>query len=64
MRTAWHADETLDIAPNTIPNVAELDVATAAEAREEAWLGSKRTPEKKPNVTMSAATRDRGEGHC
>ena len=52
------------MAPKTMPKVAELDVATAAEAREEAWLGSKTTPAKKPEVTMRAAVRARAEGHC
>ncbi len=47
-----------------IPSVAELDVATAAEARDEAWFGSNTTPAKKPEVTMSVAVRDKVEGHC
>jgi hypothetical protein len=37
--------------------------ATAADAREEAWFGSKRTPEKKPEVTMNAAVRERVDGY-
>jgi hypothetical protein len=37
--------------------------ATAAEALDEAWFGSNMTPEKKPEVTTSAAVSERAEGY-
>ena len=51
------------MAPKTMPRVAELEVATAAEAFDDAWLGSNRTPAKKPEVTTRAAVREKVDGH-
>jgi hypothetical protein len=49
--------------PKTIPIVALFLDATAAEALDEAWFGSNMTPEKKPEVTTSAAVSERAEGY-
>ena len=55
---------TLDAAPKAIPRKDEYEVATAAEAAEEAWFGSNKTPAKNPEVTINAAVRERLDGHC
>jgi hypothetical protein len=63
INTAWTAEAKLDNPPKTIPIVALFLDATAAEALDEAWFGSNMTPEKKPEVTTSAAVSERAEGY-
>ena len=53
---------TLEASPKTMPNDPLL-LLPDADA-EVAWFGSKRTPEKKPTVTMLAAVRERRVGYC
>lgn len=59
IRTAWHAEEMDEMTPNVGPRADEVVWMVLAE---EEWFGSNRRPEKKPDVTISAAVRERRDG--